>query len=274
MSTLMMTILPFNIYADEEDGGGESDDSDDGGEEEESDDSGGEEEENDETDNQEESEDDTESTEEEEDTDEAGEGNDLNVINGDYDEEDGSSDEESEEEPKQYEQSIDEDIADLEDDLAIADTDEKKERIQGMIDDAKSKQQLANGNFGGPTIVEHEDIKNPTPYQKEILKKIEEDKNYGKNDKKKHHDNNNNNKKVIIKKKVIHHDDDDDDNDNISDKGAYAMGYRDGIFDKQNNMRSNGVIPFNGDDDAEEWYLIGYNSGWNSISSDSQVIVK
>jgi hypothetical protein len=67
--------------------------------------------------------------------------------------------------------------------------------------------------------------------------------------------------------------DDDDDND-IADLGAYNMGYRDGRFDKLNNMPFSDIPPFDDDEGAETWYKIGYSVGWNSIVGESPLIIK
>jgi hypothetical protein len=51
------------------------------------------------------------------------------------------------------------------------------------------------------------------------------------------------------------------------------MGYRDGRFDKLSNVPFSDIPPFD-DDDAEQWYRIGYSVGWNSIVGESPLIIK
>jgi hypothetical protein len=52
------------------------------------------------------------------------------------------------------------------------------------------------------------------------------------------------------------------------------MGYRDGRFDKLNNMPFSDIPPFDDDEGAETWYKIGYSVGWNSIVGESPLIIK
>ncbi len=84
------------------------------------------------------------------------------------------------------------------------------------------------------------------------------------------HDGDRDHDRTIIKK--YYREDYDDDYD-IADLDAYNMGYRDGRFDKLNNMPYSDMAPFY-DDDAEFWYKIGYSVGWNSIVGESSLIIK